>query len=94
MKDLMKTSTCARRFNVRVQNDHQEPKVATGCMSRVADMLQKKLKIVSENKLFCKRSQTDPGIPDFGSRSDYKIEIGLWLYILFIISAFNITTFL
>merc|ERR1711931_445557 len=46
MKDLMKTLICARRFNVRVRNDHQEPKVATGCMSRVADMLQKKLKIV------------------------------------------------
>ena len=31
----------------------------------------------------CKRSQTDPGIPDFGSRRVYKNEIGLWLYILY-----------
>lgn len=52
MKDLMKTLICARLFNVLVLSDHQEQKVATGCMSRVADMLQKKLRIVSENKLF------------------------------------------
>ena len=51
MKDLMKISTCVRRFNVLVLNDHQERKVATGCMSKVADMLPKKLIIVSENKL-------------------------------------------
>ena len=34
-------------------------------------------------KCLCKRSQTDPGIPDFGSRRVYKNEIGLWLYILY-----------
>ena len=51
MKDLMKISTCVRRFNVLALNDHQERKVATGSMSKVADMLPKKLIIVSENKL-------------------------------------------
>ena len=52
MKDLMKTSKCARPFNVLVLNDHQEQKAATGCLSKVADMLQKKLKIVSENDFY------------------------------------------
>ena len=42
----------------------------------------------------CKRSQTDPGLPDFGSRSVYKNEIGLWQIYFIIISVFNITTFL
>ena len=51
MKVLMKILICARPFNVLVLNDHQEPKAATGCLSKVADMLQKKLKIVSENEL-------------------------------------------
>ena len=51
MKDLMKILKCARQFNVLVLNDHQEQKAATGCLSKVADMLQKKLKIVTENKL-------------------------------------------
>ena len=30
MKDLMKILTSARRFNVLVLNDHQEPKAVTG----------------------------------------------------------------
>ena len=52
MKDLMKILICARKFNVLVLNDHQEPKAATGCLSKVADMLQKKLKIVTENDFY------------------------------------------
>ena len=52
MKDLMKTSIGVRQFNVLVLNGHQEPKVVTGCMSKVADMLLKKLKVVSENDVF------------------------------------------
>ena len=52
MKDLMKILICARKFNVLVLNDHQEQKAATGCLSKVADMLQKKLKIVSENDFY------------------------------------------
>ena len=38
--------------NVLVPNDHQERKVVTGYMSRVADMLLKKSKVASENDLF------------------------------------------
>ena len=52
MKDPMKILICARKFIVLVPNDHQEPKAVTGCLSKVADMLQKKLKIVSENDFY------------------------------------------
>ena len=36
-----------------------------------------------DRKCLCKRSQTDPGMTDFGSRRVNKNDIGLWLYILY-----------